>query len=107
MSQTIVPVIKTALFIIYLSLPPLSAFAQEWEYKVVFLPSFMDVGSTLLSSPSVKKGAITEEASGAHIDTTKTEILNRLAQEGWEVIGVTGLSGADHAVYLRRKRAGR
>ena len=91
-------------FVIISLLLPLPALGQEWEYKVVYLPSFMNAAANFLTSPSIKRGTITEEASGAHVDTRKTEILNKLAHDRWEVIAVTGQSGADHAVYLKRRR---
>lgn len=70
-----------------------SAFAEsQWEYQVVFLPG------------TVGGSAISQQPSGAYLDPVKTKILNELAKDGWEVITVTGASGADHAAYLRRPR---
>lgn len=66
-----------------------SAQAAEWEYRVVFLPGTV-------------AGSQTESMPGGLIDLDKTATLNHLAQEGWQVISVTGAAGADHAVYLRR-----
>lgn len=63
----------------------------EWEYQVVFLAG-------------TAAGSKTETMTGDVVDLDKTETLNRLAKEGWEVISVTGASGADHAVYMRRAR---
>lgn len=68
-----------------------SAYAETWEYKVVFLPG------------SASGAKITKEESGAYFDETKTKILNTLGKSGWELISVTGDSGADHALYMKRK----
>lgn len=71
----------------------MSASAAGWEYKVVFLPG------------TVAGGKVVQEEPGAHADVTKTEILNKLGEAGWELVAVTGNSGADHAVYLKRKKS--
>ena len=71
----------------------MSAAAAEWEYKVVFLPG------------TVGGGKVVQEESGAHADVNKTAILNKLGEEGWELVAVTGASGADHALYLKRKNS--
>lgn len=63
-----------------------------WEYRVIYLP-----GSAV--------GSKTQQMPGGLIDVDKTATLNHLATEGWEVIGITGAVGADHAVYLRRTSA--
>jgi len=67
--------------------------ASGWEYRVIFLPGTIS-------------GSVTKPMQGGLIDVDKTATLNRLAKEGWEVISVTGASGADHAVYLRRALKG-
>lgn len=63
-----------------------------WEYRVIYLP-----GSAA--------GSQTQQMPGGLIDVDKSATLNHLATEGWEVIGITGAVGADHAVYLRRTSA--
>jgi len=68
-----------------------SLFAQEWEYKVVFLPG------------SAAGAKVEQEDSGGYLDKTKTKILNELAAKGWVLVSVTGASGADHALYLKRE----
>jgi hypothetical protein len=67
-----------------------SCFAQKWEYKVVYVAG------------TASGTKITLEQSGGYLDKTKTDILNKLAKEGWELVSVTGASGADHALYLKR-----
>lgn len=67
----------------------LYAATPAWEYRVVYLPGTV-------------AGSQTQSMPGGLVDLDKTATLNRLAQEGWEVISVTGDVGADHAVYLKR-----
>ena len=81
-----------ALMLLFLS--PL-VLAEDWEYKVVFLPG------------TVTGSEVKQESSGAHLDVSKTEILNKLGASGWELIAVTGASSADHALYLKRKITGK
>lgn len=69
-------------------------YAAQWEYRVIFLAGTV-------------AGSVTEPMQGGVIDIDKTATLNRLASEGWEVVSVTGASGADHAVYLRRAKISR
>ena len=69
---------------------PVSA-DQTWEYQIVILQGV------------TAGGAIKKLDSGVSIDTKKTEILNELASEGWEVVAVVGAPVSDHTVYLRRK----
>lgn len=71
---------------------PASFAANDWECQVAILQGFAAGGS-------VKK-----QASGIYVDTKKTEALNTLAAEGWEVMAVAGAAGANHTVYLRRDR---
>lgn len=68
-----------------------SVASTEWEYQVIFLP-----GTTAGAK-------VVKQQHGGYLDSTKTNILNKLAKKGWEIISVTGQSGADHAVYLRRQ----
>jgi hypothetical protein len=65
---------------------------HEWEYQVVILQGI------------AAGGTIKKQSSGIYIDTRKTEALNTLAADGWEIVGVVGATGADHTVYLRRRR---
>jgi|TARA_R110001592_G_scaffold240173_1_gene500202 hypothetical protein len=83
---------KNILYTILLCLLVLKSHASEWEYKVVFLAG---------NATGTK---VTFEASGAYLDSAKTNVLNNLGLEGWELIAVTGASGADHALYLKRSK---
>ena len=65
----------------------------RWEYSVVYLPGTATQGM----QPKLRK-----LDGGAMEDVKKTEALASLARDGWEIISVTGDSGADHALYLRR-----
>jgi hypothetical protein len=65
-----------------------------WEYQVLILQGI------------TAGGTIEKQDNGIYVDRKRTESLNRMAAEGWEVIAVVGVSGADHTVYLRRPRAG-
>ena len=62
-----------------------------WEYQVVILQGI------------TAGGTIERQASGVYVDAKKTESLNELAADGWEVVSVVGAPGADHTIYLRRK----
>jgi hypothetical protein len=64
-----------------------------WEYQVVILKGI------------TAGGRIEKQSSGIYIDTKRTETLNALADDGWEVVSVVGAPGSDHAVYLRRHRS--
>lgn len=64
----------------------------DWEYRAVILQGITAGGS------------VEKQSSGIYTDTRKTAALNELAADGWEVIAVVGAPGADHTVYLRRKR---
>ena len=70
---------------------PVRANDGSWEYQVIILQGVM-AGSTL-----------EKQAKGFSLDTRRTEILNELAADGWEVISVIGAPLTDHAVYLKRK----
>lgn len=84
---------KLILVLAILALFPLQAAAEKkWEYKVIFLPG-TNSGSE-----------VAQDDKGAYIDSAKTKILNKYAEEGWEIIAVTGASGADHAIYLKRPK---
>lgn len=70
-----------------------SAFANgEWEYQVVFLPG------------PAAGARVVKQAHGGYLDSVKTDILNRLGAQGWELVSVASTSGEDHAAYLRRRR---
>jgi hypothetical protein len=78
----------------------LTAFAgtPKWEYRVVVITGTLADGT---------KARVTPDASGAFVDENRSEILNKLAAQGWEVVSVAGASGSDHAVYLRRPASSR
>lgn len=65
---------------------------NEWEYQVVFLPG------------PAAGAKVVKQAHGGYLDTTKTDILNKLAAQGWQLVTVTAHSGEDHAAYLRREK---
>jgi len=65
---------------------------DKWEYQVVFLPG-----------PAAGVRVI-KQSHGGYLDSTKTDILNKLGAQGWEIISVTSHSGEDHAAYLRRQK---
>ena len=65
---------------------------DAWEYQVVFLPG------------PAAGAKVVKQANGGYLDTTKTEILNRLGEQGWELVSVAAHSGEDHAAYLRREK---
>lgn len=67
------------------------AAGESWEYRVVILQGV------------TAGGTIDKQARGIYVDTRKTDTLNEMAAEGWEVVSVVGVPAADHAVYLRRK----
>ncbi len=68
------------------------AAASGWEYRVVLAQHIR--GSRGLE----------ELTRGIFIDTDRTRLLNELAADGWEVITVIGVPGADHTIYLRRNK---
>ena len=65
--------------------------APVWEYKVVILQG-VTAGGT------IEKGA-----NGIYVDMKRTQALNTLAAEGWEVVAVMGGVATDHTAYLRRR----
>mgnify|MGYP000241733217 FL=1 len=70
---------------------PARANDANWEYQVIILQGVL-AGSTL-----------EKQGKGFSLDTRRTQILNELAQDGWEVITVIGAPLTDHAVYMKRK----
>lgn len=70
---------------------PVTAQDAVWEYKVVILQGV------------TAGGTIKKDASGVYVDTKRTQVLNTLAAEGWEVVAAMGSLGTDHTVYLRRR----
>lgn len=72
---------------------PVSAAEVSWEYQVIILQG-------VTSGSKLEK-----QARGLSLDTRKTEILNELAADGWEVVSVIGAPVTDHAVYLRRNKS--
>ncbi len=70
---------------------PARADDASWEYQVIILQG-------------VLAGSILEkQGKGFSLDTRRTQILNELAEDGWEVIAVIGAPLTDHAVYMKRK----
>lgn len=65
---------------------------DEWEYQVVFLPG------------PAAGARVVKQAHGGYLDSAKTDILNKLAAQGWELVSVTSSSGEDHAAYLRKQK---
>jgi hypothetical protein len=82
-----------------LLLIPIITLAAEWEYRVIYLAGSLDTRK--LSKP--KYIGLQQEGKFL-VDVSKTEVLNELANQGWEVIAVVGAVGGDHVVYLKRKR---
>jgi hypothetical protein len=70
---------------------PVWADGGDWEYQVIILQGI------------TAGGRVEKQAKGIYVDTKKTETLNALAADGWEVVSVVGAPGADHTVYLRRR----
>jgi hypothetical protein len=64
----------------------------NWDYQVVFLPG------------PAAGAKVVKQSHGGYLDTTKTDILNKLGAQGWELVSVTSTSGEDHAAYLRKQR---
>jgi len=65
---------------------------DKWEYQVVFLPG------------PAAGARVAKQSHGGYLDSTKTDILNKLGAQGWELVAVTSSSGEDHAAYLRRQK---
>jgi len=83
---------KTTLLTLLLFLP-VTATATQWEYKVFYF-----------SASSGKPGEVVKLESGAYVDNFKTKMLNDLGDKGWEIVAVTGLSDAHHALYMKREK---
>jgi hypothetical protein len=81
---------KSSLILVLFLFFSFSCFANNWEYKVVYVPG------------TASGGKVTLDESGGYLDKIKTDVLNKLAKDGWELVSVTGASGADHALYLKR-----
>ena len=79
------------LSILLMTVMPIRADDERWEYQVIILQGVTG-GSTL-----------EKQAKGISLDTRRTQILNELAADRWEVVAVIGGPVTDHAVYLRRK----
>lgn len=79
------------LIILLILAVPARANDANWEYQVIILQGVL-AGSTL-----------EKQGKGFSLDTRRTQILNELAQDGWEVITVIGAPLTDHAVYMKRK----
>jgi hypothetical protein len=72
---------------------PVWSEGSSWEYQVVILKGI------------TAGGTIEKQSSGIYVDTKKTEALNALAADGWEVVSIVGAPGPDHTIYLRRNRS--
>ncbi|HEY9855605.1 MAG TPA: hypothetical protein V6D05_07700, partial [Stenomitos sp.] len=73
---------------------PAPAAADEWEYLVV------SNGKVYFGNPSKQSTAsvaFSEEA------TSTQSALDKLGQEGWELVGVVGLIGGDQEFLLKRR----
>ena len=71
---------------------PVGAADSGWEYKVV------------LAQASRGVRGLEEQARGVFVDIERTTLLNTLSADGWEFITAIGVPGADHTIYLRRKK---
>jgi hypothetical protein len=83
---------KHIIFIAVLILSDNAIANDSWEYQVVFLPG------------PAAGARVVKQAHGGYLDPTKTDILNKLSAQGWELVTVTAHSGEDHAAYLRRQK---
>jgi hypothetical protein len=83
---------KVFILLLMLLMPSIAYGVELWEYRVVYLQGIMN------DYKSIK------QPDGSYVDQFKTDVLNKLAVQGWDVIAVTGAVGADHAVYLRRRK---
>ena len=81
------------LLIVAITIMTYDALADDaaWEFRVVILQG-VTAGGTL-----------EKDAEGIYVDAKKTQALNTLATDGWEVVAVTGGVATDHTVYLRRR----
>jgi len=84
--------VKHIIFIAVLFFSTNALANDKWEYQVIILPG------------SVSGSVVSKQSHGGYFDSTKTDILNKLGAESWELISVTGQSGADHVAYLRRRK---
>jgi len=81
---------------------PSLALAQQWEYCVINLPSTIDTSVTPMK---MKEGALELQDGGYYIDNPASDTLNKLAQEGWEIVSMTtaaSMGGWGHFALLRR-----
>ena len=84
--------LKQFLFVAVLILSDNALANDKWAYKVIFLPG-PAAGAKLV-----------KQSNGSYLDSTKTDILNKLGSQGWQLVSVTGTSGEDHAAYLRKQQ---
>ena len=83
------------------------AWAGGWEYKVVYLPVSADLHHVKGKRPIPDGYAVfdlRDVGGGAKENITHANILNSLAEAGWEVIAITGSAGGSNVVYLRRPK---
>lgn len=75
---------------------PSIALAQQWEYKVVYLDVPLQGGLSAKATDAVQKDG------GHYTNVQINATLNALAQDGWELISVTG-NNISQAAFLRRQ----
>lgn len=94
---------RTLIFAVAM-LAAIPAFAQDWEYKVINLPTTIDPSSRT----GMVEGALEEmQQHGGYQDNIASETLNSLAAEGWEVVNLTSTAsgaGWGHFALLRRAK---
>lgn len=81
---------------------PSLALAQQWEYRVINLPSTIDTSVTPMK---MKEGALELQPGDYYIDTQASAVLTKLSAEGWEVVTMTSaasMGGWGHFALLRR-----
>lgn len=79
-----------------------AVYAQQWEYRVINLPSTIDTSVTPIK---MKEGALELQDGGYYLDNPASDTLNKLTQEGWEVVSMTtaaSMGGWGHFALLRR-----
>ena len=78
-----------------------SVAAGQWEYRVIHLPGTVDISNPM--SPKPRTDILKSQPSGYHMNSESTDILSNYGRDGWEIVGVTGMAGGSHAVFLKRQ----